>query len=192
MTRRLLERAAGGIMPVIGGAALLHDRTDDIEEPALVLIRCRSGVCLHLGQNGYDVTPPLYAVFFLVSPRAHPRRHLRCLAQLASRMDESSFIEEWRAARDEQELKETLLHHERYLSLRLRAGDKTEEFIGKPVREVSLSARNLIALVRRRGKFLVPNGSTVLEAGDRLTVIGEPASIDRLHELYRQRQEDAL
>lgn len=191
MTQRLLERAVGGIMPVTDGAALLHDRSGEIDEPALVLVRCRSGVCVNLGDNGRDVTPPLYAIFFLVSPPGHPRRHLRFLSALSRRMDEASFMEDWQAARDEQELKETLLHHERYLSIQLLEGRRTEAFIGHPIREIDLPARNLIALIRREGEMIVPSGSTVLEAGDRLTVIGEPASIDRLYELYRERPENA-
>ena len=186
LTKRLLERAVEGIMPVTDGAALLHDRSGEISKPALVLVRCQSGLCVNLGANGRDATPPLYAVFFLVSTRSHPRRHLRALATLARRMDEASFLDDWRTARDEQQLKETLLHHERYLSLQLLEGRKTEVFIGKPIRDVDLPARNLIALIRRKGEIIVPSGSTVLEASDRLTVIGEPASIDRLYELYRE------
>ena len=192
MTQRLMERAVEGVMPVAGGAALLHDRSDEIEEPALVLVRCRSGVCVNVKSNGRDATPPLHAILFLVSPRSHPRRHLRSLSTLARRMDEASFIEEWRAADNEQALKETLLHHERYLSLQLLEGHKTEAFIGKPIKDIDLPARVLVALVRRgNDTAIVPGGSTVLEAGDRLTVIGEPASIDRLYELYRERPASA-
>ena len=188
MTKRLLERAVDGIMPVTDGAALLHDRSGEIDEPVLVLARCQSGVCVNLGENGRDATPPLYAMLFLISTREHPRRHLRSLSMLARRMDEASFIEEWRAADNEQALKETLLHHERYLSLQLLEGHKTEAFIGKPIKEIDLPARVLVALVRRGGDTaIVPSGCTVLETGDRLTVIGEPASIDRLYELYRER-----
>ena len=192
MTERFMERAVDGIMPVTDDAALLHDRSGEIGEPALVLVRCKSGVCVDLGANGRDATPPLHAILFLISTRSDPRRHLRFLSTLARRLEEPSFMREWRSARDEQELKETLLHHERYLSLQLVKNHRTEEFIGKPISEIDLPARVLVALVQRGDDTaIVPSGSTVLEAGDRLTVIGEPASINRLYELYRERPKDA-
>ena len=37
---------------------------------------------------------------------------------------------------------------------------------------------------RRRGDTLVPQGRTGLREGDRIAIIGPPARIDRLRELY--------
>ena len=44
--------------------------------------------------------------------------------------------------------------------------------------------RGAIALIRRGDKSLVPHGNSVLETGDRVTVIGAPQSISKLYELY--------
>jgi mannitol/fructose-specific phosphotransferase system IIA component (Ntr-type) len=169
--------------PVSHGAALPHYRISGLKkgEAELVLIRCRSGIDWVLDSN---VTEPIYAFFFLVSPDELPGKHLRVLANLASRIDEEQFLHEWRGAKNAQQLKETLLHHERYLSLHLVAGTRTEAFIGRTVTEAELPARNLIALVRRGGEMHVPTGDFVLEVGDRLTIIGEPAGIRRIYELY--------
>ena len=186
MTTRLLNSAADGFMPITDGAALLHDRPADINEPVLVLIRCQSGLYLNLGERNDPTPPPLYAVFIFISPKNLSSRHLRFLANLAGRMDEASFLDEWRTARNEQELKETLLHHERHLLLKLQSDGKTKELVGQPIRQANLPARTLVALIRRNGNVIVPSGSTVLEPGDRLTMIGEPASIQRLYELYHK------
>ena len=93
-------------------------------------------------------------------------------------------MEAWNAAENEQELKEALLHHERYLSLRLDPGTPAADFIGKALRDLRLPPGNLVALVRRRGRLLVPSGGTVLEEGDQVTVIGNPDGIARLYETY--------
>ncbi len=43
---------------------------------------------------------------------------------------------------------------------------------------------SLVALIRRQGEVLVPRGRTVLQEGDRLTIIGEPMGLATLAERY--------
>lgn len=185
LERGFLEGSRYGATPVARGAALPHQQLPGLREAALVLVRCRSGLCIQL--DGPDEAPsdPVYAFFFLISPEDHPGDHLRTLASIASRLDEESFMDEWKAAETEQQLKETLLHHDRYLSLYLRPDEATADFIGQPLRELDLPANTLVALVHRGGTVTIPRGSTVLREGDRITVIGEAASIRRLYDTYR-------
>jgi Trk K+ transport system NAD-binding subunit len=49
-----------------------------------------------------------------------------------------------------------------------------------------MPAGNLVALVRRNGQIHIPNGSTTLSEGDRITIIGDAAGINRLYELYEK------
>ncbi len=184
-----IDASSYGATPVAHGAALPHQRLPDIEEAELVLVRCRAGVALDTSLEAPQagVAPrsePVFAVFFLVSPEASTSAHLRILAGIAGRIDEAQFMDEWLAAPDEQTLKETLLHNERYLSLHLRPGAASEALIGRALREVRLPAGTLVALVRRRGRLLVPSGGTVLEEADRVTLIGEAEGIARLYEIY--------
>ncbi len=41
-----------------------------------------------------------------------------------------------------------------------------------------------MAIIRRQGETLVPHGSTVIEAGDWLTIIGATDDIRHLREMY--------
>ena len=45
--------------------------------------------------------------------------------------------------------------------------------IGKPLVEISLPKTALVSLIQRKGKFIVPNGTTILEPDDKLFVISE-------------------
>jgi cell volume regulation protein A len=45
--------------------------------------------------------------------------------------------------------------------------------INKPLVELGLPNTTLISLLERKGKYLIPNGSTWLEPGDKITVISE-------------------
>ena len=188
------EGAPYSAVSVSHGAALPYCRLDGIDEPKMVMVHCQSGICVDVDDSieDLDVSEPVYAFFFLVSPTDDEGEHLRTLATLANRVDEEQFLVEWRAATDEQEVKESLLHHERYLTLHLLSGTNTEEFIGKCISELNLPAGVLAALVRRDGQITVPSGPTTLEEGDRVTIIGNPAGIDRLYELYRAGEKEGV
>jgi amino acid transporter/mannitol/fructose-specific phosphotransferase system IIA component (Ntr-type) len=177
----------GGATPVAYGAALLHARFADIDVSAMVLVRCMDGIRIDvededLARQAADV--PIQAVFFLVSGETDPGRHLRILAQLAGRVEDESFMREWLEGRHEQELKETLLRDDRFLSLKLRPDTKTEPLIGHALNELQLPPGCLVALIRRYGEMIVPQGRTVLRDGDRLTIIGAPLGLRQLLDKY--------
>ncbi len=169
--------AIGGA-PVSHGAALLHTRIPNLETSELVLVRSDAGI-----QFG-ETKEAIHALFLLVSGTADPGRHLRILAQLAGRMEDDNFMQEWLSTRDEQRLKEALLRDDRFLSLHLRDGAKSEQLIGKALRDVRLPEGSLIALIRRHGATVVPRGRTVLREGDRLTIIGAPSSLQEVVAKY--------
>jgi amino acid transporter/mannitol/fructose-specific phosphotransferase system IIA component (Ntr-type) len=189
-----LEGAPYSAVSVSHGAALPYCRLDGIDAPKMVMVHCQSGICVNLEDEieDIDLSDPVYAFFFLVTPTDDEGEHLRTLATLANRTDEEQFLVEWRAATNEQEVKESLLHHERYLSLHLLSGTNTEPFIGQTVSGLDLPANVLVALVRRDEQIVVPSGPTELQEGDRLTIIGNPAGIDRLYELYRQGEQEGV
>lgn len=180
--------AAGGT-PISHGAALVHARLPAVDYSEMVIVRCRTGV--HVSETETDAelvrratAEPIRAVFFLVSGEADPGQHLRILAQIARRVDDRGFMAEWLANEDEQDLKETLLRDDRFLSLLVRSGARSEVLIGKALRELQMPEGALVALIRRRGVSIVPRGHTVLMDNDRLTIIGEPAGVVQMAEQY--------
>ena len=177
-----------GATPVSHGVSLPHLRLFGLAHPVLVMVRSRAGVEVEVTDvHGGSARDDIHAFFFLVSPEEDPKLHLRILAQIAERVDDEGFMEAWLAAKNEQVLKEILLRDERYLSLRLHADGPTAELVGRTLRDLHLHDDVLVALVRRRGELLIPRGHTVLEAGDRLTILGDPAAIRGLGERYRGR-----
>ncbi|MDX1420672.1 MAG: amino acid permease [Rubricoccaceae bacterium] len=187
LARGFREGSRYGATPVSHGAALPHQRLAEISESHLVMVRCRTGLSIRFedAETFHDAEEPVYAIFFLISPEDPPGRHLRTLANIASRIDDEKFLDAWRSARTEQELKETLIAHDRYLSLSLRQGDATEALIGKALKDVRFPTGTLVALIRRGGQIEVPSGATELRAGDRLTIIGDTDGIEELIETYR-------
>ncbi len=185
----LLERGMKlGGTPIARGAALLHARVAEVETSEIVLVRSAHAVDTDIGDDTtarLAADHPVHAVFVLVSGERDPGQHLRILAQIAGRIEDESFIDEWLAGHDEQELKETLLRDDRFLALKLKTGTKSETLIGKSLRELEMPEGNLIALIRRYGVTVVPRGRTVLREGDRLTIIGEPSGLRELADRYQ-------
>jgi APA family basic amino acid/polyamine antiporter len=182
-----LGRGVGlGVAAIGHGVALLHTRLPHLEGSELVLARCRGGVRPDgparelVGSD--DV--PVRAVFCLVSGESDPGLHLRILAQLASRVEGEAFLDTWLAAPHEHELKEALLRDDRFRTLVVRAGTPTASLAGQALRALEMPEGTLVALIGRRNRSIVPRGRTVLEDGDRLTIIGEPESLRKLSKRF--------
>jgi Trk K+ transport system NAD-binding subunit len=54
------------------------------------------------------------------------------------------------------------------------------ELTGRPLREIDLPEGAIIILVRRNGDVIYPRGHTVLQVGDRLTLMGSLESVREL------------
>ncbi len=182
-----LEGALTGATPVTHGVALPHLHLPNITRGYMVLVRARKGVNITFSHKLHQKKrneKTVNAIFFLVSPEENPTQHLRILAQIATRVDDPSFQKSWNAAKHEQELKETLIHEDNFLSLYIRKGTPTEGLADKPMCDITLPEGCLAALFRRDGKVRVPRGQTVFKEGDRVTIIGDPEDIDFLRKKY--------
>ena len=183
-----LQGTLVGMTPVSHGVALPHLRRPDIGSACMVLVRCPGGMKMDVdlaeGRDGQS--EPVQAVFFLMSPLDDPGQHLRLLAQIAGRVDKEGFMAAWLSSSNHQELKEAILRDERLLALTLELGTPSASLIGRALKDILLPEGTLIALVRRGPEVVIPRGATVLERGDRLTIIGEPAGLDTLGERFKE------
>ena len=174
-----------GATPVTHGVALPHFRSDQVTTTHLFLVRSNSGVRIKLVNpinQEIEDEQVVKAIFFLISPEANPTQHLRILAQIAGRVDDESFSREWSNAQNEQELKEALLHNDKFLPIVIGKSSKTEFMIGNPIHKLNLPKGCLVALLRRDIETIIPNGNTIVEKNDKLTIIGDPANINKLRQ----------
>ena len=174
-----------GDTPVSHGVALPHLRVEGLLQPELVLVRSRAGLRVPAAERSQtiDFTPRIHACFFLISPEEDPARHLRVLAEIASRVDVPDFMERWMAA-DTEGLRQAVLGEQHFLSLTLAEETNAASLIGRLVRELDMPEGSLIAVIHRAEKVVVPRGDTRLMQEDRLTVIGDPAGIAELERRY--------
>lgn len=161
-------------------AALPNARLEHITHTEMVIIRSQKGIMVPV--NGHE--QKVHALFFVVSPKEQTGQHLRLLAELAHQIEQTDFIDDWLNANDWHELKEILLHSEQLLTLWLTSGHPTEPLIDQPLRDVAWPEHVLVALVRRNGQEIVPDGSLILEEDDQIVIIGEDMGIDKLYDQY--------
>jgi len=184
---QFLEGTRVGATPVTRGIALPHFRLDKVEQTEMVLVRSKPGVHITLIDpltHKPEEEQIVNALFFLVSPENNPTQHLRILAQIAGRVDDNEFSTLWKNAETEQELKESLLRNEQFLSFTLRKGDSTESIINKSVKLFTLPENCLVVMINRNNKILIPKGDIIFREGDRITIIGEPKKIKELKKIY--------
>lgn len=182
------EEMVAGFMPVARGAALPHLRIGGLERPEMLIVRSRDGIEVESKPGGAAPDRPIrervHAVFFLLSPEDEPGQHLRLLGHLATHVDDEGFVDRWLAASDVDEVRATLLREERSLMLRLEPDGPAADWIGRSLRDIPLPPDTLVALIRRGVHGIIPQGGTVLEAGDRVTIIGTSAAIEELAKRY--------
>lgn len=192
-------------------AMLPHFRLKGLQEPEMVLVRCRTGLDIPINRKPTHDTPgdqavtprvqrreaeqrerdslapqrvTVRAIFFLISPEEAPGLHLRVLAQIATRLESDGFMDKWCSAPNEQKLKETLLHHERYLAIRIQPNAPSSDLIGTVMADLALPDDTLVAMIHRDGHTVAPHGRMILQQHDRLTIIGAAPGIAQLRDRY--------
>jgi len=164
------------LIPISGGCALPHLRRSDVSEPHLLMLRSRRGIEAPDG--------PIHAFFYLISPRSATGPHLQILARIAKLVSNGSFLDRWLAAESATELKELLLHEDRFLTIRVREAGPTAELAGSMIRDIGFPRGALLVLIERSGVAIVPRAETELAVGDRLTFLAEPEVVREVRERY--------
>ena len=187
LERELLDDCHSGLTPVSQGVVLLQIRLDDpAAEPRMVLARVAGGITIDVGEPDVPPDPdePIQAAFVLAGPEDDGGRHLRTMAQIAGRVDDGSFLTEWLEAEDDLELREVMLRDERMLVVEVLTQGASSELAGMTIEQMALPESTLAAMIRRRGQLVVPHEDTVIEQGDRLTILGSPRDIIDLRHRY--------
>lgn len=188
LSREFMEVARKGGAAFFDGAGVPHATVAGVEDPELVLVRSTDGIdvtgWVNSGYISSGNETDVHALCFLVSTSDDPGLHVRVLAELVTRLGEEGFIQAWLEAEDPSGLRELLVRDDSYLVRTLDSEGVGGEFIGRTLRELDLPPGSLVGAVRRGHRIIVPTGATVLQEGDRVTVMGEPEVIKRVRSRF--------
>ncbi len=154
-------------------------RMKEARFPEMVAIQSVEGITLNQGKEQATAN----ALIFLVTPSDRPLLHMRIIGHLAELIEAEDFLNRWKMAKDEKELKQVLLSDERFIHIRLQEHSKSEQWIGSKIKEIDLPGECLIAIIERDEKIIIPKGNTLLKSGDVLSILGYPNDIKNLKKL---------
>ena len=158
------------------GVFFKYVQMEDIKIPEMVAIQAKEGIELTIGKEKHTA----HAMIFLITPADRPLLHMRIIGHLAELIEAEEFLDRWKVADNEQELKSVLLSDERLLHLRLQEHIPSEKWIGKAIKDLTLPGECLVTIIERDSEIIIPKGKTRLESGDVLTVLGYPDDINQL------------
>lgn len=158
------------------GVFFKYVQMEDIKIPEMVAIQAKEGIELTIGKEKHTA----HAMIFLITPADRPLLHMRIIGHLAELIEAEEFLDRWKVADNEQELKSVLLSDERLLHLRLQEHTPSEKWIGKAIKDLTLPGECLVTIIERDSEIIIPKGKTRLESGDVLTVLGYPDDINQL------------
>lgn len=186
-----LQTQNTGAVPVGKGVIINHLRVDRDSPTQLVLVRLPKNTKLdaeELQSINKDILSELEevrAVIFMASSDKNSGQHLRTLAHLAEMIDNPAFIERWKNAGDEAELREILLRDERFINIRISEDNDTSVMIEQKIKDIELPGESLVAILKREGELTIPHGNTTIREGDILSIIGEKEDIKMIKNLIK-------
>lgn len=149
-----------------------------VEQPELVVFRRPGGLTVTGGGGDRPLDRHgLHTLMFLVSPRGIAGLDLRLAGHLAEIIQSDAFERRWLAAETDAEMRDLLVRDDHFLHAPVEKIPYLAGSVGRPLRELRFPGSCLVALVEREGEVLTAKGSTVLEAGDELAIIGEPEDL---------------
>ncbi|HOP05390.1 MAG TPA: amino acid permease [Tenuifilaceae bacterium] len=169
---------------VIPRVSILHGKVDALTHPMLHVVTSDVGIEKPVEKGEISSKDNIRVFFFLICPTENPKLQLRLLSRLMDIVERIDFIEQILTLTNEREIKEFLLHNERYITLELIRNTTTEHLIDKMMKEIRFPQDVLVAMVQRNEQIITPRGDTQLKEGDIITIIGEPKGVKQLFEKY--------
>jgi mannitol/fructose-specific phosphotransferase system IIA component (Ntr-type) len=164
---------------IVSDVLIPHLMIAGIPRHEMVLVRTKQGMG--------SLDPKLSSVHCMVALIGPPRtsEHLNILARLSNRA-EDGLARDVALAESRAVMRRLLLKHSRFVSIMVESERPSAELIGRAVWQIAkqLPPNTLIAQIYRADSELIPGGSTVLQDGDKILVLGSEAAVEQLVETY--------
>ncbi|MBJ6367139.1 amino acid permease [Snuella sedimenti] len=166
------------------GVLIFHVKYKNVLNPSMQIIVSKTAISGEIPFKNNEVKSPIHICCFLINTDEKPKQQLRMLSRLIDILEREDVVKAILAMDSHREIKEYLLQNENFVSVKLLEGTSQSAMIGRQLMEVQLPKDVLVALIERNNKTFTPNGSTVLQEDDILTILGEAKSISKLFKGY--------
>jgi len=107
---------------------------------------------------------------------------LRVVGHLAEMAQADDFEKRWLSARNEQEINRVLMRDDHYLHQPIGEIPALQDAVGTSLEEIELPGSCQIVMVEREGRAILSRPDLTLQAGDRVSILGEPEDLRALFE----------
>ncbi|GAA3583715.1 amino acid permease [Snuella lapsa] len=169
---------------ILPGVLIFHAKYKNVLKPSMQIIVSKSAISGEIPFKNKEEISPIHICCFLINTDEKPKQQLRMLSRLVDILEREDVVKKLLTMNSHREIKEYLLQNENFVSVKLLKGTSQGAMIGQQLMEVQLPKDVLVALIERHNKTFTPNGSTVLQEDDILTILGETKSISKLFKGY--------
>ncbi len=182
--KKFMQALQDGSVINLPGVLIFHAKYKNVLHPSLQILISQSTVLGNIPLNNVEEQSPVHICCFLINTDERPKQQLRMLSRLIDILEREQVVNDLLAMGSHREIKEYLLQNENFVSIKLLEGTLQSAMIGRQLMEIHLPKDVLVALIERNNKTFTPNGATVLEKDDILTILGEAKSISKLFKEY--------
>ncbi len=172
----LLENYSNRFSNLGNGVIAIYMNYEDIETAEMVAFKVPEENNLELP----GINTKYNALIILITPKDNPGLDMRLVGHLAEIVQNEHFLPRWLNAKSDKELHEILISDEHFARLTVAESSYFANNIGAKIGDIRLPGNCLIAIIYRDGNLIIPHGSTKIEEGDELSVIGDPEDIKSL------------
>jgi amino acid transporter len=169
---------------IIPRVSILYGKSETIQSPILHIVTSTVGVDKPVEKGEISSEDNIRVFFFLLNRTDNPKLQLRILSRLMDIVERIKFVEHICSITNEREIKEYVLHNDRYITLELINDTTTEVLIGKMLKDIRFPLDVLVAMIQRHEDVITPRGDTILKEGDIITIIGDPKGIKSMFDKY--------
>nr|WP_319401302.1 amino acid permease [uncultured Carboxylicivirga sp.] len=166
------------------GVLVFHIKQKNVMHPSMFAAVSQEAINNIAPLKNPEAFAPIHICCFMINSDENPKQQLRMLSRLVDIMERPGFVQKIISMDSHREMKEYMLQNERFISIKLLNETAQAKMIGLQLKEVQLPKDVLVALIERDNKTFAPNGSTILQENDILTILGEEKSISKLFKTY--------
>lgn len=177
VTRAVIATSDPIFRPISDGVRLTRYVDSRVVEPELFIFRFGPKARLEL-----DLPDPddVHTLMVLLAPEKPAGLDMRIAGHLAEIVQGEGFERRWLGASSETELNDILVRDDHFLHVPVATLPRMQAQLGQTIADLAGMGDVVVALIERDGQTMIATPDNVLQDGDVVALVGEPADLERL------------
>lgn len=174
VTRSIIGKDAPIFRPISDGVRLARYLDTRVKEPELFIFRFGPKSRLEMDLDDSD---DVHTLMVLLTPMKPAGLDMRIAGHLAEIVQGEGFEPRWLSANSEAELNDVLVRDDHFLHVPVETLPRLRAQIGTSIGSLKGLGDVVVALIERDGKTVIATPDNVIQEGDVIALVGEPADL---------------